>query len=413
MILNFKINKYRAGLISGAGILFYSSLMTGCDSQKDKGVSADFSIGDSGPSKSVLFAATVSEVMDETLTPGVVILIRKGDQEWAKAFGYRDSKNSEALTTEDHFRIGSNTKTWTGTALLQLVDEGRISLDDSVAKYINHVPNGENISIAQLLTMRSGLFNYSELEEFNRILDEQPDKVWSPQELLKMAFDNEPYFGPGKGFHYSNTNTVLAGLIIEKITGKKVNDVFKEQIFAKLGLKHSLIPDPKDVSMPEPHARGYLYGSNVSTLEGFALSPSDQAAARAKKLMPNDVTDANPSWGWTAGAGISTAKDLANYVKVLVGGGLLSDEMQAKRLASLKATDPSTPAGASYGLALAKFGPLIGHDGSLPGFQSFMGYDPENDVTVIVLANVQGGINGEEPANAIVKKITPILYGKK
>ena len=170
------------------------------------------------------------------------------------------------------------------------------------------------------------------------------------------------------------------------------------------------MPDPKDASMPKPHARGYMYGTNVSTLEGFALSPSDQALAKAKKLMPEDVTDANPSWGWTAGAGISTVKDLANYVKVLIGGGLLSDEMQAKRLDSLQPNDPSNPAAASYGLALAKFGPLIGHDGSLPGYQSFMGYDPENDVTVIVLTNIQGGINGEQPANAIVKKITPMLY---
>jgi len=409
----FKIETNRIECFRGALVFLLSVLMMACNSQKEKIAPADSTTDDTGLIKSQLLEAVVKAIMDETLTPGVVILVRKNDEQWLKAFGYRDSENREAVTIEDHFRIGSNTKTWTGTALLQLVDEGLISLDDPVKKYIGGVPNGDNISITHLLNMRSGLFNYSELEEFNRILDEQPGKVWDPQELLKMAFDNEPYFEPGKGFHYSNTNTVLAGLIIEKLTEKKVSEVYKERIFSKLGLDHSVMPNPQDASMPKPHSRGYLYGSNVSTLESFVLSPDDQAAAKSRKLLPTDVTNTNPSWGWTAGAGIATAEDLADYVKVLVGGGLLSEELQAKRIASLEPTAPDNPASASYGLALAKFGPLIGHDGSLPGFQSFMGYDKENDVTVIVLTNLQAGPNGEEPANAIVKKITPMLYGSK
>ncbi len=413
--MNFyiKSEKPRSGWVSRLLIVALSLCGAACGNQEE----AEQPAGSAAPGAASIDRKALREVvetiMSETLTPGVVVLIRKGDEEWIEAFGYRNAEKSEALTVEDHFRIGSNTKTWTGTVLLQLVDEGSIALDDAVAKHIEGVPNGENITIDQLLTMRSGLFNYSEPEEFNRVLDEDPGKVWDQSEVLKMAFAKDPYFAPGKGFHYSNTNTILAGLIIEKITGKKVSEVFEERIFSKLGLKHSLMPDPKDASMPEPHARGYLYGSNVATLESFALSEEKQKAARAGKLMPNDVTNMNPSWGWTAGAGISNAKDLANYVKVLVGGGLLSDALQAKRLNGLLPTDEQNPASPGYGWALAKFGPLYGHDGSLPGFQSFMGYDPENEVTVIVLTNLQGGINGEEPANAIVKKITPMLYPSK
>ncbi len=353
---------------------------------------------------------SIRVVLKETLTPGAVVLIRKGDQEWIEAFGSRDVEFKEAVTVEDHFRIGSNTKTWTGTAMLQLVDEGRISLDDVISKYLDSIPNGQNISIAQILNMRSGLFNYSELEMFNAILDDQPDKAWNQKELLEIAFENEPYFDPEKGYHYSNTNTIIAGLIIEKIIGKNLSEVFKERIFSRAGMNHSVMPDVTDARIPEPYAHGYLYGSNVSTLKGFALSDIDQEAARSNKLMPNDVTHMNPSWAWAAGAGISTVVDLANYVKMLVGGGLLSDQLQAIRLESLQPANASKPGGVSYGLALAKFGPLIGHDGSLPGFQSFMGYDPQRDITVVVLTNLQGGINGEGPANAIVKKITPILY---
>src|SRR5215218_589940 len=122
-----------------------------------------------------------------------------------------------------------------------------------------------------------------------------------------------------------------------------------------------------------------MFGTNVSTLtpEGAILPEAEQAKALAGTLLPGDYTDLNPSWGWAAGAGISTVDDLATYVEALVGGGLLSDELQQQRLDSVVPVDPTNSQSAAYGLALARFGPMLGHDGSLPGFQSFMGHDPD------------------------------------
>ena len=133
-------------------------------------------------------------------------------------------------------------------------------------------------------------------------------------------------------------------------------------------------------------------------------------AARAGTLRPGDYTDLNLSWGWAAGAGISTVGDLATYVEALVGGDLLSDGLQRERLASVPPPDPDDPGLAAYGLALARFGPMLGHDGSLPGFQSFMGHDPDRGVTLIVVTTLQFGPAGEQPANEIAKAILGELY---
>jgi D-alanyl-D-alanine carboxypeptidase len=158
-------------------------------------------------------------------------------------------------------------------------------------------------------------------------------------------------------------------------------------------------------SVPDLHPRGYLFGTNVSTPADPALPPDQQAAARDGALVPNDVTDVNPSWAWAAGAAISSAEDLASYVKPLVTGGLLDAAMQKQRIDSLPPTTPANGNSASYGLALARSGPMIGHDGPLPGYQSFMGYDPDGGNTLIVLTNLQAAPDGAQPANEIAKRI--------
>jgi D-alanyl-D-alanine carboxypeptidase len=219
-----------------------------------------------------------------------------------------------------------------------------------------------------------------------------------------------PAFPPGAGFLYSNTNTVLLGLIIEQLTDRSLTDALAERIFEPLGLAHTYFPPPADAGMPEPHPHGYLFGTNVSTLIDPALSPEDRAAAVTGRLLPNDVSDLNPSWGWAAGAATSTAEDLATYVEALVGGGLLEPRLQRERLDSVRPIDPAAPASTGYGLALARFGPLLGHDGSLPGFQSFMGHDPQRGLTVIVLTNLQNTPDGDGAANALTKLIIAQLY---
>ena len=352
----------------------------------------------------------VEGALEETTTPGAVVLLRQGDTEYLAAYGTREYGGGDAVTVDDHFRIGSNTKTMTGTVILQLVDEGKLALDDPVSDYVPEVPNGENITITQLLNMRSGLHNYSELISFNRILDEDPQKVWQPEELVAMGLAEEPYFPPGDGYHYSNTNTVLLGMIIEEVTGNSADDEFRSRIFEPLGLDETLLPALDDPSIPDPHPRGYLWGTNESTAVDPALPVDEQEAALAGDIQPNDVTEDSPSWGWTAGAAISTAGDLATYVEALIGGGLLSTELQAVRLDSLQPVDADDPQSAQYGLALAQLGPLLGHDGSLPGFQSVMGHDPATGLTMIVFTNLQAAPDGAQTADLIAERLIPVLY---
>jgi D-alanyl-D-alanine carboxypeptidase len=357
-----------------------------------------------------LLPPIVEERMATLLIPGAVVLVRTPDTEFLEAFGTRIVGEDVPVTTDDHFRVGSNTKPMTGTVLLQLVEEGLIALDDPVSTSRPDVPNGDSITIAQLLEMRSGLFSYTLLRTFNEIMDKEPRRVWEPEELVAIGLAEPPDFAPGAEFQYSNTNTVLAGLIAEQLTGKPLATLFAERLFEPLRLTETVFPDIDDASIPDPHPHGYMYGTNVSTFDTPVLSEEDQAAARAGELLPNDQTGINPSWAWAAGSASSTASDLATFVEALVGGGLHGEAMQATRLASLQPII-DTPGALEYGLTIARFGPLIGHTGSLPGYQSFMGHDADAGVTVVVLTNLQFAPNGLETANQIVMPLIGTLYG--
>src|SRR5262249_28790869 len=217
------------------------------------------------------------------------------------------------MSLGDYFRIGSNTKTMTSTVILQLVEEGKLKLDDPIAKYIPGVPNGDKVTITNLSEMRSGLYSYSFDPAFNATLDKDPQKAWTPEELLKIAFSHPVNGPPGQTFDYSNTNIILLGLVIEKLTGMSASEAFQKRLFDPLGLTHTPLPARTDSALPDPHPQGYMFGTNVSTIQTYALPKADWPAAVAGTLKPNNYTDANPSWGWTAGGGISTVEDMATY----------------------------------------------------------------------------------------------------
>jgi D-alanyl-D-alanine carboxypeptidase len=296
----------------------------------------------------------------------------------------------------------------TGTCLLQLVDERTVGLDDHVQDHLPQVTSDKlrGVTIAQLLDMRSGLHSYSELRSFNEILDLDPGRAWQPDELVALGLAEKVDFPPGSDWHYSNTNTVLAGMVIERHDNRPLEESFRARIFDKLSLRNTVLPPRRSAAIPEPHPRGYMYGTNLSTLTTTALTKADQQRARSGELQPGDYTDTNPSWGWAAGAGISTATDLTTYVEALIGGGLLSPQLQQRRLDSVI---PVGTAGAGYGLALASFGPMLGHDGSLPGFTSFMAHDPKTSTTLIVLATLQSAPDGRMVANEIARPIIGAL----
>ncbi|MFC9876029.1 serine hydrolase domain-containing protein [Nocardia salmonicida] len=398
-------------LVATAGLL----IATGCGTSSDSGGSATSTPVPSQvePAYAATLRPVITQLMKDNVIPGAVVVVESPTEgNWTETFGTRVIGADDPMSVDDYFRIASNTKTMTSTVILQLVQEGKLALDDPIDKYWPGVPNGDRITIAQLSEMRSGLYSYTFDPEFNALLDSDPNKVWTPEELLAIAFSHPVGFAPGEKFDYCNTNIILLGLVIEKITKMSAAENFQKRIFEPLGLKHTSLPAAADPSIPDPHPQGYAFGTNVSTIDTYALPPEQQAAALAGTLQPSNATDQSPSWTWTAGAAISTVDDVATYVRALVEGDLLDDEMQRVRMDSIQPIDPAAPDVAGYGLGIVRFGlHLFGHDGQMPGFMTFMGHDPASDLTIVVATNLATVPSGEGSALVLVKGMLPTFYG--
>ncbi|MEU4596888.1 serine hydrolase domain-containing protein [Nocardia sp. NPDC023988] len=392
-------------------------IATACGTSSDSG--GDTTGTSAGAQAEPAYAATlrpmITQLMKDNVIPGAVVVVRSPKEgDWTETFGTRVIGADDPLSADDYFRIGSNTKTMTSTVILQLVQEGKLALADPIDKYWPGVPNGDEITIAQLSEMRSGLYSYTFDPEFNATLDSDPDKVWTPEEMLAIAFSHPVNFAPGEKFEYSNTNTILLGLVIEKVTQMSAAENFQKRIFEPLGLKHTSMPAATDTSIPDPHPQGYAFGTNVSTIDTFALPPEQQAAALAGTLQPGNATDASPSWTWTAGAAIATAGDMATYVRALVEGDMLDEQLQRTRMDSIQPIDPAAPDVAGYGLGIVRFGMhLFGHDGQIPGYMTFMGHDPASDLTIVVATNLATVPSGEGSALVLAKAMLPVFYGNE
>lgn len=386
--------------------------LAGCSSSGDPVASPSSTSASAATAYQAALEQQIPELMKANAIPGVGVLIRSREQgDWQATFGTAELDAEVPVTMDDTFRIGSNTKTMTSTVILQLAQEGKLALDDPISKYVDGVPNGEEITIAQLSEMRSGLVSYTFDKKFNETLDKDPQKAWTPQELLDIGLSKKPTAQPGTEYDYSNTNIVLLGVVVEKLTGMSATQAFEERIFKPLGLSRTSLPVNTESALPDPHPQGYQFGTNVQTIESYAVPKADLPAALDGSLAPLNYTDSNPSWAWTAGGAISTAEDLATYAEALVDGGLLDAEMQQTRMDSLQPIAPGAPV--SYGLGIAQFAPdLYGHDGQLPGFSSFMARDAKAGNTIIIFANLSASpVDGENAAVVLGKAVIGALYG--
>jgi D-alanyl-D-alanine carboxypeptidase len=244
----------------------------------------------------------------------------------------------------------------TAAVIVLLAQENKLSLDDPVSKYVQGVPDGEKITITELLNMRSGLYSYDDDPEFSAVLERDPTKVWSPAEVLAIAFKHQPYFPPGTDFHYSNTNYALLGLIAEKIDGKPLASCFQDRLFGPLGLKDTFLPASTSNTLPDPYSHAYLYGGcSFRNLTDKPYPPELQAAVSAGTVKPDDCTAQNPSYATAAGGVISTAKNLATWIQALVGGKLLNADYQRPWLDSVQPEMASKPEGQKYGYGISQF----------------------------------------------------------
>ncbi|WP_145907113.1 serine hydrolase domain-containing protein [Kitasatospora viridis] len=352
--------------------------------------------------------ADLTAEMQRLRVPGAIVAVRTPQWgTWTTALGTSDLATGAPMALDNHMRIGSITKTMVGTVILQLVHDKLLTLDEAVSELRPEVPNGNHITIRELLQMTSGLFNYTEDRAFNETLDSAPQTQWTPQQVLDIAFRHEPCFPPGTKYQYSNTNTILLGLIIEQLTQHSLEQELQERIFDPLHLAHSSLPQDT-TRMPVPYAHGYQFLTNIQSLDQPVLTGDAAALADWKAGNPRDVTRVNTSWAWAAGGVVSDLDDMLAWAPALATGTLLPPELQRERLTFVPTTD--NPDGPAYGLAIARIGGFLGHTGTLSGYQSFEGYDPVRQATVVVLVNLNQSPDASTPADRLTMRIVADLF---
>jgi len=315
-------------------------------------------------SKRDILKKILDSQMAKYKVPGAIVgMWFPGNGTWVMGAGQGDINTGAAPVQTDKLRIGSLTKTFTATVVLQLVDEKKLSLDDKLSKYEPQVPGADGITIRQLLNMTSGLFNYTDDAAFWDEFKKSPGAAWAPQRMVDIAIAHPAVFSPGRKYMYCNTNYILLGMIIEKVTARTAGDEITTRIIDRLGLKNTSFPMTPD--LPGTYMHGYV--------------PAEGEKNGTGKF--EDLSICSPTPFWTAGGIISNLDDLKIWAQALATGKLLSKQMHAEQV---KFSAPNTK---SYGLGVMNAGIALGHSGEVPGYNSSMYYFPSSKSTSITLIN--------------------------
>ncbi len=307
--------------------------------------------------------------------PGIIARVndpRRGVR--VSTAGVSDLATGAPLRPAAQFRIGSITKTFVATAVLQLVDEGRLRLDEPVARRLpSLLANGERITVRQLLNHTSGLPDYvQDPELFAGIIE---NRAWQPRQLVTLAERYPQQFEPGTAWEYSNTNYIVAGLLIEAVTGRPLARELQRRIFTPLRLDHTSFP-AATARLTGNHAHGYTSTEFIPTPDG----------------RPLDVTSYNPSHAWAAGAIVSNAADLSTFYRTLLDGRLLSRPLMREMQTTIP-VDPTDPDRTfSYGLGIWRVadacGANWGHTGAIFGYQSQAFRNERTGRTVVIASTM-------------------------
>jgi len=325
----------------------------------------------------------VEQAMAAESIPGAIVGIWTPEGIWVKAFGRADIDTGAAMKTDDKVRIASNTKTFVATVLLQLAQEGKLSLDDKLDRYVPQVNDAGNMTIRQVLQMTSGTFSFTEDEQFNQQFEADPLMKLTPEQEIAIANKHDNYFPPGQGWHYSDTNYEVAGLVIEKVTGNKLEDEVRSRVIEPLGLGNTSFPETPDIS--GGHAEGYVLKDG--------------------KLV--NFTRVDPSVPWAGGAMISNLADMKVWAESLASGSLLDERMLAEQKKTVNTGLGST----GYGLGILETNGFWGHTGAIFGYSSIFLRDPKRDATFVVFANKAMNDSAEAPniAVALIRLVYPDL----
>ncbi|MER8194620.1 serine hydrolase domain-containing protein [Streptomyces microflavus] len=304
--------------------------------------------------------------------------------------GVGDLTTGAKVPREGQVRIGSNTKTFVAVVVLQLVAERRMSLDAFVDTYLPGLVRGKGID-GRRITVRQLLQHTSGLPEYTSHLGDDA-RYYAPRELLATALRHPADFDPGKSWKYSNTNYVLAGLIVQKVTARPLADEIDRRVIKRIGLRHTYFPAPGDASIREPHPHGYYQESAQTPLR--------------------DITEMDPSWGWAAGQMISTNSDLNRFFTALLAGRLIPPAQLAQMRTTVPAEATFGP-GARYGLGLVSRplpcgGLSWGHGGSFPGYETRGGVTADGRAANIA---VTLQLTGEAPRRSLERAMDNALCG--
>ncbi|MEV6239914.1 serine hydrolase domain-containing protein [Lentzea sp. NPDC051838] len=322
----------------------------------------------------------VQEILDEVTTDGGALGVQARITGLGTfRSGVAELGSRKPVPHNGTFRIGSNTKPFVSTVALQLVGEGKIALDEPVTRYLTGLVDSR-ITVRQLLQHTSGLFDYTEAlpldpEGFPSIRY----KTWDPLELVKIGTSRPLAFEPGAQHSYSNTNYIVIGLLIEKVTGRPYARAVEQRILKPLHLNDTVLPGA-DLDVPGPHAHGYYPDASGK---------------------PVDVTRLNPSWGGAAGEMISTTRDLDTFLNALLAGKLLKP-LQQKELLKTTAASPDYGLGVSVLQLSCKT--LYGHDGLIHGYSTMMIGTQDKRV----MLSITHAANGRAPGGIGIKLLETV-----
>jgi D-alanyl-D-alanine carboxypeptidase len=320
-----------------------------------------------------------------TPVPGVLVGVwdAAGDS-FIRPFGYADLAMKRPLTAADHFRIGSNTKTFVVAVILQLVDEKKIALDEPISRFSLGVtiPNAANITIRELCNMRSGLFEAFDSPQFEH-MNVSPQMTFDPRTVIRWAVAQKPYFPPNQGYHYTNTGYLILGLIIEDVTHDSVGDQIRKRLLVPYGLTHTSYPET--MAMPDPWARGY----GLDTHRNW-----------------EDVSNTIPvSLMGAAGAMISDMPDMRRWIELYVRG---KTSAPATHQALMDCISTGVPDSA-FGLALGCSKGWYGYTGGLPGYNTANFFFPKEGIFIVAWVDVQANKPAPGVANAMFRDIARVM----
>lgn len=329
--------------------------------------------------------------------PGATIGVALANGEsFGLAVGYSDRDSKRAMKPNDRMLAGSVGKTFAAATALQLVKEGKVGLDDMIEKYLgkepwfDRLPNAKDITVRQLMNHTSGLVRYEFKETFTKDLAANPYKVWTPQERLAYLFGEKPPFEAGKGWDYSDTNYIVLGMIIEKVTGKKFFDEANKRFIKKLKLSDTI---PQEGPVMKGVVQGYAGPNNP-------FGKNDAMIENGKFVI-------NPQLEWTGGGYASTSENLARWAKAMYEGKAFDASLLPQVLDGVAA--PMLGRETKYGLGViirqTPAGTSYGHSGFFPGYLTDMMYFPDKKIAVAVQVNTSAPQTLGKPLGRVLAEI--------